>query len=301
MDRRGTGTTRRRLLSGSVIVATGVTAGYLRRTPPEGAGASSTRGEERTDAAGGETAPERTDASDPPDIVGVTVTDLLRHPLSRTHPSVHNRADTQYVVVRVAGGGREPREIREALRLTFGGPTAPLAVRQLVPWRRDTVDVAFAVSKGRRFDEGVVRYRETAVHTLGSAALDRLNEPPRFVVSDVDVSPGELDAGREATATVRLTVTNEGAGAGTFGASLTGNSVPGAETVTARLDAGTRRDVVGGVGVVGRGETVAVGVDWGFGRRQVTIPVVGTATVTATGATPAVAGTTTDERGGKKS
>ncbi|WP_372910608.1 hypothetical protein [Salinigranum sp.] len=293
MRRRDTGVARRRLLEGGTLLAAGVGTGCLGRTVGGNVDTGTAMdGERRTDSTRTEAEPTPA-AGDLPEVVGVTVTDFVQYPLSGTHPHVHNRADTRYVVVRVAQGQREPREIREDLTLTLGGPTAPRASRQPVPWQHESVDVAFAVSKARRVDEGQVRYRGTVLHTLGPAALDRLNEPPAFVVSDVGVSPAELDAGERATATVRLTVTNEGAGAGTFGVSLTGNYVSGAETVTARFDAGERRDVVSVVGVVGRGEAATVGVDWGVDSRRVTIPVVGRTTT----ATSAETATETNETG----
>lgn len=182
MPRRGARITRRRLLAGSVLAATGVGAGYSSRSPRSDVTAGTPAdgsGEERTEPTDTETATAgESPSGDLPEVLGVAVTDFVQYPLSGTRSHVYGRADTQYVVVRVARAGRDPQELRDGLTLTFGGPTAPLAARQPVPWRRETVDVAFAVSKGRVFERGAVRYRGTVLRTLGSAALDRLNEPP---------------------------------------------------------------------------------------------------------------------------
>ncbi len=299
MQRRDTdGVTRRRLLAGGALVATEVSAGCLGRSAGSDTETDTDGDEAATDttASAPGTGTEReptTDNQDLPEVAGVAVTDFIEYPLSGTHPHVHNRAATQYVVVRVTPStGRDDRAIREGLTLTVGGATASLATRQPVPWQRETVDVAFAVSKTEAFDDGAVEYEGTVLHRLEAAALDRLNSPPRFSVSDLGVSPAELDAGEQTTATVRFTLANTGEGAGTFGASLTGNYLSGSATVTARLDASAEREVVDGVDVVGRGEQVTVGVDWGIEQRRLTIPVVGATTTPTETATPNA--TTTD-------
>lgn len=224
-------------------------------------------------------------------ITDVTVSDFFEYPLAGVHPHVHARPGVQYVVVAV-DSSLDDGAVRERVALRLDGERVPPADRQPVPWDQ-TTDLAFAVSKDRQYESGVVVDADavlvggqTTVHSLSSATLDRLNHPPRFRVSDLRVSPAEIPAGQQTTATVRATIANEGDGPGTFGASLQGNYTSGSATVTLSLDAGESRElsesltVVGGDG--GDGDEAVVRVDWGRDEWSTTIPVSETATESTT-------------------
>ena len=86
----------------------------------------------------------------------------------------------------------------------------------------------------------------TTLRALPGTTIDRLNEPPVFAVTDLSVSPDRIRASERTTATVRFTLENTGDGAGTFGASLSGNYLSGSETVTATLEPGAEREVNAG-------------------------------------------------------
>lgn len=214
-------------------------------------------------------------------VADLSVADFLRYPLAGTHPHVHRRANTQYVVVR-ADTSLDPRLLRAGLALELDGESVPLADRQPVPWRNDTVDVALAVSKDRSVERGRVLFGGTVLRTLSEATLERLNAPPVFVVSEPSVTADGIRQGERKAVTVSVGVENTGEGAGTFGASLSGNFLSGSKTVTARLDPGTRRELAASVDVVGQ-RPVRVRLDWGSGEWTTEIPVVGTPT---DGATP---------------
>jgi hypothetical protein len=218
-----------------------------------------------------------------PRIASVTVSDFIQYALAGVHPHVHNRANVQYVVVGVQASSTavEPRAVRERLGLSLDGATMERATKQPFPWQRQMIDTAFAVPKDETFERGAVQFAGQEVEPLSTATIDRLNDPPVFDVSDLTVSPSEIDAGERTTATMRFTLSNTGDGPGTFGVSLQGNYASGAATVTATLDAGAEREVTGETEIIGRDETVTVTVDWGLRERRLTVPVVG-ATPTAT-------------------
>ena len=215
----------------------------------------------------------------------MSVADFVVYPLSGTHPHVHRRPGTQYVVVRLDTSVSD-RTVRDRLTLELDGEEPPLASRQPVPWETPTVDVAFAVSKDATHDGGRLLFDDETLGTLPSDAAERLNTPPVFEVGEPSLSPDEVAAGARATATVEVGVRNVGDGAGTFGASLSGNYVSGSNTVTRRIDAGAAATVSASTRIVGEGEAATVGLDWGSGRWSGDVPVVegvGTGEGTATG------------------
>lgn len=99
-----------------------------------------------------------------------------------------------------------------------------------------------------------------------------------FEVSDPSVAPNEISPGERTTATVQFSLTNTGDGPGTFGASLKGNFVSGARTVTKTLDAGAEDEVAASVETVGEGDEASIRLDWGSEEWSTGIPVVGTST-----------------------
>lgn len=214
----------------------------------------------------------------------VSVADFILYPLAGVHPHVHRRAGTQYVVVRT-NTSLSDETLRERLTLELDGEVAPLASRQPVPWSHDTLDVAFAASKDTIIDNGQVLFDQSKLYTLSTTAVERLNNPPVFEVSDLSIAPNEISPGERTTATVRFSLTNTGDGLGTFGASLKGNFVSGAGTVTATLNAGAEDEVAASVEIVGEGDEASVRLDWGSDEWSTGIPVVGTPTESAT-ATP---------------
>jgi hypothetical protein len=205
-------------------------------------------------------------------VAALTVSDFVTYPLSGTHPHVHRRANTQYVIVRV-DTARAADTVRNGLTLELDGETQPLADRQPVPWEHETVDVAFAVPKDVTVQQGRILLDGTRFRSLSEETLVRLNNPPAFDVTDLSVAPTELQADERTLATVTLTVTNSGAGRGTFGASLTGNFLSGSETVTATIDPGGQRTVTGSAKVVGEGKEATVRLDWGTDTWSRGIPV----------------------------
>lgn len=168
--------------------------------------------------------------------------------------------------------------VRDRLTLELDGVSMPYADRQPVPWTHDTVDLAYAVSKDETVDRGRILFDGTAIRSLSAATIERLNTPPVFAVSDLAVAPKQVDAGERTTATVRFELANTGDGRGTFGASLTGNFISGAETVTATLDAATSRTVTAAVRIIGQGDAATVWLDWGVDRWSADITVVDTPT-----------------------
>lgn len=308
MERRTDGDpralTRRRLLGGVAVALTGGSVGCL-GSPTDGTGESPTTetGSPSTTNADG-TAREGTPttatrrgttdgdtSTDQPQVASVSVSDFIEYALAGVHPHVHNRTNVQYVVVgvRAFSTAIEPRAVRARLGLSLDGSTRERATKQPFPWQRELIDVAFAVPKDERFEAGAVRFGGEDVRSLSAATIDRLNAPPVFSVSELTVTPSEIDAGERTTATVRFTVANTGDGAGTFGASVQGNYASGATTVTAALEPGETRELTQSVEIIGREETVAVTVDWGISERRLTVPVVGstpTATVKTETRTP---------------
>lgn len=210
-------------------------------------------------------------------VADVSVADFLTYALSGTHPHVHRRAGTQYVVVR-ADGSAPPESVRDRLTLELDGEAVPLAERQPVPWDNETVDLAFAVPKGPTIASGRVLVDGSERLELPRATIERVNTPPLFEVSTPSASPAEVGAGERTDATVRFGLANTGEGAGTFGASLEGNALSGARTVTATLSPGAERAVRASTRIVGTGEEATVRLDWGSGEWTTGIPVVGTPT-----------------------
>lgn len=219
----------------------------------------------------------------------LSVADFILYPLSGTHPHVHRRAGTQYVIVHTNTSPSDGT-LGERLTLELDGEAVPLASRQPVPWSHDTLDVAFAVSKDVTIDSGQIlleqsTFDRSTLHTLSGTTVERLNNPPAFEVSDPSVEPNEISPGERTTATVRFSLTNTGDGPGTFGASLKGNFVSGAGTVTRTLNAGAVDEVAASVEIVGEGDEASVRLDWGSNEWSAGIPVVGTPTGSDT-ATP---------------
>lgn len=218
-------------------------------------------------------------------VEALTVSDFVTYPLSGTHPHVHRRTNTQYVIVRM--DTPSPADtVRNSLALKLDGKTVSLADRQPVPWQRDTVDVAFAVSKDTTVQQGRVLRHQTHLRSLSETTLNRLNNPPVFDVTDLSVAPSDLQAGERELATVRGTVVNTGDGRGTFGASLTGNFLSGFETVIATIDPGEERPVTGSVEVIGEGTEATVRLDWGTDTWSGGIPITKTPTDSETPKTP---------------
>lgn len=210
-------------------------------------------------------------------VASLSVSDFILYPLAGTHPHVHRRANTQYVTVRL-DSSVSMEILRNQLTLEVDSQSVPLAERQPSPWRRETSDVAFALPKDRTFGSGRVLVDQAEVHSLSSATLDRLNNPPVFEVSDPSVSSTEVQAGTQREVTVTFRVANIGEGRGEFGASLKGNYISGSITLTATLDAGTDRRVLGDTTIVGEDDTATIRLDWGLDEWTTDISVVGTPT-----------------------
>lgn len=208
-------------------------------------------------------------------VASLSASDFILYPLAGSHPHVHRRANTQYVVVRL-DSSRSSETVRDRVTLELDGRSVSLAERQPVPWRNDTTDLAFAVPKDETFDSGRAMLDGTELAMLSTPLLDRLNNPPVFEVGDTSVSPAAVPAGAQIEATVEVTITNVGEGPGEFGASLTGNFVSGAETLTATLAAGAERDVTDVIRIIGEGDTARVRLDWGSDTLVTDIPVTGT-------------------------
>lgn len=257
---------RRRLLAGSVAAVTGTT-GCL------GSGGTETDG--TTDPS-----PESTDS--PPStetdtrLVELSVAEFILYPLSGTHPHVHRTAGYQYVVARLSPEVK--RASTEAVTLELDGDDVGLASRQPVPWRNDTLDVAFAVAKNRTVESGELQLHGSTLRTLSAETISRLNEPPEFELGEPSVSPADIEAGETVQATVSFTVTNRGDGAGTFGASLSGNYVSGSKLVTASLEPGEERELTPSVRIHGEGDVAHVRLDWGVDQWSTDVPVAGTET-----------------------
>jgi hypothetical protein len=207
-------------------------------------------------------------------IASLSVADFVLYALVGAHPHVHRRADT---LVR-ADTSLSPDEVRERLTLELDGESASLAERQPVPWERETVDLAFAVSKSRTVDAGRVLFDGTVLRTLSPTTVERLNAPPVFEVGEPSVSPSEIAAGDRVDATVRVAVANTGTGAGTFGASLGSSYLSGSRTLTTTLDPGAERDLTGSIPIVAGEDPPTVRLDWGTNEWTTTVSVVGTAT-----------------------
>jgi hypothetical protein len=210
-------------------------------------------------------------------LAALSVADFVIYPLSGTHPHVHRRAGIQYVVVRIATE-MDWGAVTDGLTLELDGGAAALAERQPVSWDHDDVVVAFAVSKDRAVDTGVLRFDDTTIRSLSAETVTRLTNPPVFEVRDPSVSPSQIQAGETVSATVAFTLSNVGDGVGTFGASLKGNYVSGANTVTATLESGAERAVTASVKLHGEGEEARVRLDWGADEWVETVPIVGTET-----------------------
>lgn len=207
-------------------------------------------------------------------IASLSVKDYVIYPLAGNHPHVHRRENTQYVIVRVQTTTEE-QTLRNQLTLTLDSESMPLAEQQPVTWENETVDVAFAVSKSTTYDSGRVVIDGVSSHSLATATLNRLNNPPVFEVSNVTVSPDELQPSENTDATVQFSVHNTGGGTGEFAASLSGNYVSGSNTVTGSVEAGKQRQFDATTAVVGDGDAATVRLDWGTDQWMGSIPVVG--------------------------
>jgi len=260
---------RRRLLASSAV-ALGSLAGCVSGAP-----------DSETDTSPSPTrTPTRTDTDDSALRVDtLSVADFVLYPLAGVHPHVHRRSGMQYVLVRVVTSLDEDA-VRKRLTLELDGASVPLAERQPVPWERETVDLAFAVSKTATVDAGRVLLDGTVRRSLAEATVERLNHPPVFEVGEPSVSPAEVEAGQRLDATIRADVTNVGSGRGTFGASLGSSYLSGSKTVTVALDTGAERELTGEIRIVGDDDAPTVRLDWGVDEWKTTVPVVGTATAT---------------------
>lgn len=241
---------RRRILKTSSLLLIGLAGCQSGATPTESTGDDSTR------------------------ITALSVQDYVVYPLSGTHPHVHRRAKTQYIIVSVHPA-TEDRSIWNHLSLTLNAESMLLANQQPVPWENDTADVAFAIPKSATYDSGRVLIDGKEVHSLSTATLNRLNNPPVFAVSNVSVSPEEIQAGVTTDARVEFDVRNTGEASGEFAASLSGNYVSGSHTVTGTVEANGRRQFDATTTVVGSGDTALVRLDWGADQWRGSIPVVG--------------------------
>lgn len=262
---------RRRLLATGAALAAGLagcTTGPGEGSPPGTGSDTTSPGTGRSGTPTTTATPGEVDALS---VRRVRVADFIEYPLSGTHPHVHNRRGTSYVVVETETE-LDHGTVAARLDVILNGTAMPVAERQPVPWQSETVDVAYAVPKGRTYTAGSLRVDATTVRRLGETALTRLSNPPVFEVAAPSISPEQLRVDSRTTATVRFSLENSG-GAGTFGASLKG-SLSGANTVTAAMDAGGEREVVGTTTVIGNGDEVRVRLDWGYGDWTTTIPVV---------------------------
>lgn len=259
---------RRTLLRVSLVAAAGL-AGCASE-PDE----SPSEPSEPSPGSTGETTPGGTTGErEPPAVASLTVSDFVLYALAGSHPHVHRRDGTQYIVVRL-DSSLSAGTLRDRLTLELDGGPLPPAEHRPVPWRHDTVDLAFAAPKDDTFESGRVLFDGTERRSLASATLDRLNSPPTFEVSEPSVSPTEVATGDRVDATVEFSVANVGDGRGEFGASLRGNFESGSNTLTASVDAGGDRRVTGVIPIVGEGDAATVRLDWGSGEWGTEIPVV---------------------------
>ena len=261
---------RRRFLAASLPTVVGA-AGCVSETPGT-ATDSDSEPEQSPDPT-----PDSPTAAGDVRVVDSSVADFVLYPLSGTHPHVYRRAGMQYVVARIATE-MEWGAVSDRLALELDGESASLAERQPVSWDHDDVVVAFAVAKARTIERGTVRFDGETLRTLSAETVTRLNNPPVFDVSNPTVSPTGVEAGETVSGTVTFTLSNEGDGPGTFGASLKGNYVSGANTVTATLEAGAKREVSASVKLYGEGDEARVRLDWGADEWVTGVPVVGTET-----------------------
>lgn len=222
----------------------------------------------------GTTNTETSDDDEETSVASIDVADFVLYPLAGVHPHVHRQAHTQYVIVRLTTS-KSRDTLRDRLAVTLDEETVPLAERQPVPWKHDTVDLAFAVPKSQTFDQGRVVFEQSKLYSLSESTLERLNNPPVFEISNISVSPAEIQAGERGTATIRFTLANTGKGRGTFGASLKGNFVSGSNTVTATLDGGAQREIAASTEIVGEGDEATVRLDWGSDEWSTNISVNG--------------------------
>lgn len=262
--------TRRDLLWTSLVTAVGVS------------GCTAGNSDSRTDSSPTSTDTETTTPTTTTDdgtvhVASLSVSDFILYPLAGTHPHVHRRANTQYVVVRL-NSSFPPETLRDRLTLELDRESVPFAERQPVPWQHDTIDLAFAVTKGDTYESGRVFFDQTELQSFSQATLDRVNNPPVFDVSEPSVSPKEVQVDETIEATVEFSLSNTGNGRGQFGASLKGNFVSGSKTLTATVDAGAERSITGTTRIVGEGDTATIRLDWGTDEWTTDIPVVGTPT-----------------------
>lgn len=261
---------RRRLITASVTAIAG-TAGCVSETP--GTATESATPPERSP----DTLTPTSTPTESAKVVALSVEDFVLYPLSGTHPHVHRRAGIQYVVVRVATAS-DWGTVSEAVSLDLDGEATALAERQPLSWDHDDVELAFAIPKDRQVERGALRFEGEVLRELSTETIKRLNNPPEFHVASPSVIPDDVQAGETVSATVSFSLSNDGVGAGTFGASLKGNYVSGANTVTATLEPGAERELRASVKLHGEGEEATIRLDWGADEWVTGVPVVGTAT-----------------------
>lgn len=264
---------RRRILRASPIALVGL-AGCLSQSDSSDPSTNSSPRSPTT----GTTNTER-GSDDETSVASIDVTDFALYPLAGVHPHVHRQPHTQYVTVRLTTS-KSRDTLRNRLALALDEKSLPLAERQPIPWKHDTVDLAFAVPKTETFDRGRIVFEQSGLRSLSESTINRLNNPPVFELSNISVSPSEIQAGERRTATVQFDLANTGDGRGTFGASLKGNFVSGSNTVTATLDSGARREISASTEIVGEDDEATIRLDWGSDEWSTGIPVVGTAETT---------------------
>lgn len=262
----GADISRRDLLKTAVLPLVGL-SGCVSVNREPAANISTTPGDDET------TVPGTNTADGTVRVASLSVTDYILYPLAGTHPHVHRRANTQYVVVRF-DTSLSVDSLRNHVTVELDGDSVPLADRQPVPWMHDTTDFAFAVSKDESFEGGQITFDRTTVHSFTGTTIDRLNTPPVFEVGQPSVSPTEVGAGERIEATVAFDLTNTGNGRGEFGASLEGNVLSGSQTLTATLDPDAERRITGTTRIAGEGEVATVRLDWGADEWSTDIPVV---------------------------
>jgi len=218
---------------------------------------------------------ETTQTEGPPiSVTSVAVQNYVVYPLSSTHPTVHRQPGTQYVILKTEALITH-QEVREHLDIRVNGEALPLADRQPVQRQTDTFDVAFALSKTQDVTNGDVLFNGTEVQSLSEPVIERLNNPPRFEISETVVSPQQIRAGTTETARLEVEVANTGEGPGTFAASLSGRA-SGSKELFVTVDPGDQTWVSGIVEIAGVGEEATLHLDWGSDQLVTEIPVIGT-------------------------
>lgn len=206
-----------------------------------------------------------------PTLETITATRSFEYLLAGVHPAGYTSPDTTFVFARV-GGEVDPDEyalnvgdIEHPTRRRVGGRSVP-SLREGVPDGEGTL-LAFAI-------EGAVAPADATIHgpdgstALPEAAREFLRHPPSITATGFQVPDR---ATRGSTATVTVTLRNDGGTTGTFRGNLGSTGLSGQPVRTIDVSPDSTRTEEYIVSLYEDGETETIRLHWGVDTEERTI------------------------------